>query len=845
MKRTTFATLAAAATLWASAALYGADAAPAPDYQAIVKYEFGQSRRSLAEIEAAIRQAKPEQYGEMEASLLSALRAPGTTVDAKRYICRYLSIVGSKASVPALAELLADERLNHAARFALEVLPDASAAAALRDSLGSLKGKQLIGVIMSLGARRDAQAVGALTPLMSGADADVASAAITSMGLIGTADAARALAELKPNEGLKRTVLKAQVDCAERLVIAGRTADAVAILKAVSASDYQAARIGALRGMIAAQSREEAVKAIVQTLSGNDPGLAQAALAVFRRHPDSQLRAAVAAQVGSMTRDAEVSIIGMLHDFSGDLPVREILLKAIAQSKDEPVRTVAIESLANYAEAADVPMLIKLLAGGSNAEKSAARHALERNGRTGVDEALVAAAQNGDSAVRVAVLQLLTSRQTQAGLPIMTRLVADTDAAVATQAIRSLGQVGSVQQLGALADVLVSTADGSIRSAAEESMKTIAGRASDKGAASKVTLAAMERAGNSAAKVALIRVLVRIGDGSSLAAVQANMGSADKEVAEAATRALTEWPTVAAAEPLLALARNSQNPTHQILAIRGYIRLAGIKEQPTAQRLSMYRNAMETAQRAEEKKAAIAGLADLPAPEALDLAAAQAGNRELSAEATSAVIKLARQLAAAYNDQAKAALEKVKATAATDDLKRQAEDALADMDRSSPEGFILAWMVAGPFTDGDKDGTALFDVAFGPEKPDAKVEWRPAVAAPNAQKPGLIDLARILGPGNNRVGYLRTTLVCERATPAILEIGSDDGFKVWLNGQKVAENNAVRPASPNQDRARLSLRPGANTLLVKITQGGGEWEAYLRLRSRDGGRAAGVRIKPE
>jgi hypothetical protein len=65
-------------------------------------------------------------------------------------------------------------------------------------------------------------------------------------------------------------------------------------------------------------------------------------------------------------------------------------------------------------------------------------------------------------------------------------------------------------------------------------------------------------------------------------------------------------------------------------------------------------------------------------------------------------------------------------------------------------------------------------------------------------------------------------------------MGSDDGLKVWLNGRVVHANNAVRPCSPGQDKVKVKLKAGANDLLLKVTQGGGEWSACCRVRSPDG-----------
>ena len=87
---------------------------PAADpYQALAKWEFGQSRQPLAQIEDQIRKTAPADHKAIEAKLLPVLKSPETPKDAKRYICRWLAVVGSADCVPAVAELLGDADLSH------------------------------------------------------------------------------------------------------------------------------------------------------------------------------------------------------------------------------------------------------------------------------------------------------------------------------------------------------------------------------------------------------------------------------------------------------------------------------------------------------------------------------------------------------------------------------------------------------------------------------------------------------------------------------------------------------------------------------------------------------------
>ena len=98
---------------------------------------------------------------------------------------------------------------------------------------------------------------------------------------------------------------------------------------------------------------------------------------------------------------------------------------------------------------------------------------------------------------------------------------------------------------------------------------------------------------------------------------------------------------------------------------------------------------------------------------------------------------------------------------------------------------------------------------------------------------GFIDLAKHIG-GDQRAAYLRSEIWSPAAQPAVLELGSDDGIKAWLNGEVVAANNTARGAAPAQEKANVTLNAGWNTLLLKITQGTGGWGAFARLADEKG-----------
>lgn len=167
--------------------------------------------------------------------------------------CVRLGELGAKEAVPAMAALLSDEHLGVYARYGLEPIADASVDDALRGAMGRLKGVRLIGVVNSLGKRRDAKAVPALARMLHGADADITRAAAAALGSIGNETAVKELqGALQKSSGLTRAaVADALLVSAERMLEGGKRAQAMGVYTALSAADVpKPARLAAMGGII-------------------------------------------------------------------------------------------------------------------------------------------------------------------------------------------------------------------------------------------------------------------------------------------------------------------------------------------------------------------------------------------------------------------------------------------------------------------------------------------------------------------------------------------------------------------------------------------------------------------
>lgn len=203
-------------------------------FAALAAFDWGGDVKPLAVIDAAVVAAHADAglKAELEKRLAAALGSQASRA-AKQYACRKLSLIGTAASVPALAALLGDKDLSHMARFALERYAAPEATDTLRKALGSVEGDLKIGMLSSLAAKRDAASVPAVAALVTG-DSAVAVAAAEALGIIAGPEAAAALANAKASGAAAEAVIDARLACAEAFVKAGRKADARGIYEAIS-----------------------------------------------------------------------------------------------------------------------------------------------------------------------------------------------------------------------------------------------------------------------------------------------------------------------------------------------------------------------------------------------------------------------------------------------------------------------------------------------------------------------------------------------------------------------------------------------------------------------------------
>jgi len=589
--------------------------------------------------------------------------------------CRLLALVGTKDAVAPLAALLGDEKLSHMARYGLEPIPDPVVDEALRDALGKLKGRPLVGVIGSIGVRRDAVAVSTLAELSRDPDKEVARAAARALGSIGN-PAAAALLKYR----LKHAPAENQLDicegllrCAERLAAEGYRDEAIEIYDELRDLDApHQVRGGALRGAILTRGKD-GVALLREHLRSDDYIMFSAAVQTAQELPDAEVTQALTAELSRLPADNQILVIQTLGK-RADASASPALF-ALAGKSEKSVRLAAIRSLAEIGHSSAVPVLAELLNDTDGEISQAAQESLAALPGPQADAAVMRMLDSSQTSQRLTALELIGRRRITTSIPALLKAAVDPDPQVRPAALRKVGELGSGAELPELLNLLMNLRASQDLEAAERALSAVCMKA-DNPQSYTGRLTSLLVQARPEQKSALLRVLGVIGGTNALDAVRSAANDPNPQVRDAAIRVLCTWKTADAAPDLLALAKGSQNSSQKTAALRGYISLVRDENLPTGEKLAMCRNAAVLIERNEEKKLLLGALGTVPSAEALSMAMAHLDDPAARNEASFAAIAIGEKIVEQKPVEVADAMQKVMQATKNRNVTRRARAVL-------------------------------------------------------------------------------------------------------------------------------------------------------------------------
>ncbi len=803
--------------------------------KAVVTFEHGQDSAPLVLVERlVVEAAKDEQQRDAVEERLVLALGSASTRDAKSFLCRQLRTIGTARSVPQLEALLTDPELSHMARYALGSIEHPAAAAALHRALGKTSGKLQIGIVNTLGNQRYRKAFLDLARLLHSSDSGVAEAAAGALGRIGGVEAVRALASARAraSEGLRGRIDNALLVCAEQFLASGQTAQAVWVYEKYYTPNQEThLRLAGLRGLVAAGG-ERAVSLLIEAIQESDPEVRRGAIGFTTMVKGPNATRAFAALLPSLPPDDQELLLRALGA-RGDAAAMQAVSAAM-KSERQAVRLAALDALGNMGDRSVVPVLLQAAAVADGTEKQVARASLVRLRARGVDGLLIRYLGSADANVRAEGIRALAGRNATQALGVLLKIAREDDESVRREAIGALGTLAGEAELGQLVALAVRPKEAGDRPAIEQAMEGVFRRVEDKDVQAGLLLRALAGAPTEA-KPTLFRLLGKPATPRALGAVRSALRDPNAAVRDAALRTLSEWPDASPAEELLAIAHASRDEAHKLLALQGYIRMAGLSKDPTA----MYVRAMDLAERPEEKKLVLGGLGSAGSAQALALVERYLKDEPLQAEATRAAVQIANRLRQEDAARARAALDSVLSVVKDPRIRKQAQDIINEMEQY--EGYILAWLGSGPYMEKGKESREIFDMVFPPEKSDTQdVKWNRLTRGVGSWD---INLEASFGSRDHCAAYVRTRIWSPDENDARLEMGSDDAIKAWLNGKLVHATYTNRGVSPRQDLVNVSLLEGWNELLLKVVDHEGGWSFCCRVRRPDGRALEGLKVE--
>ena len=599
-------------------------------WEDIAGYEYGDDPNPCEQAEALLQETPINEYNKIEEKLIAVVSSKEATQTGKSIACRFLQQVGTDRCITAISGLLRDEMLSDYARLVLERLKSEQADKAMRDVLEKAPDKARIGILASLAERRDKKAVKSACKLANSNDPAVAEAAIQAIGKIGGKDAAQCLLSVKPPENLVPTHMHAMVECARSL--SGK--DAASLCEKVLAGTYSPSRIAALRELANADAAK-ASSLIAGAIKGSDVKLRRGGLGIVASTKGEKLTQDMLELLDELSSEQKAELILALGS-RGDKTALKGIMRYIS-SEDTVIRDASVTAVSKLGDASVVKSLL------STADSPKLRDSVTRviaaMKDDGINDVLVESLNNRN--LRIAAIQASIARGCTEAVTTLLKLVKDKDPDVMEQSWTGLAALASENDMDSIMKTVVEIRKAEDLSNAEGAIRKVFSRAENRSKCFEVVARYYEPA-TEATKSFILDLASATGDSNALKLERNALESANKQLYAKALRALAKWPNESAAEDLLNLAKNAPEQVDRIVALRGYIRIAGMETAnlPVTERMKIFETAIGLAKRNEEKKAILAMLPKYPYPQALAIAERLRQDKALAAEADTAIQKI-------------------------------------------------------------------------------------------------------------------------------------------------------------------------------------------------------------
>jgi HEAT repeat protein len=656
----------------------------------IATFQYGTDPAPQVQLDELVgRLSGSAQSKQMIEGLLLKFLQSNATPAGKEAAFRQLSLVGSNAAVPVLAPLLVQIDTAEMARYALAAIPGAPADEALRAALGKAPSDRIkIGIVNSLGTRKDSRAVAAIASLASSSNLELAAASMAALASISDKPALDALAAARKsaNGPARELATEAMVVCADNFAARGDKATAASVYKQMlGPAEPPNVRSRALKNL-ATVDTNAAITALAAELQSKDTHRQVDAVRILNGIPGAAATKTMVAAYPNLPPVGQVHVLTSVG-FRGDAAGKAIATSA-ATASDRAIRAAGLAALGRLGDASSVKTLAEAAAAGQEPEASAARQSLVLLKGASADAAIVSALGTSTGKAKSELILAVGERASASAADALVKAAGESDPDIRREALRALRNAGGNAQTPALLDLVLKSSSSAERREAAVTLAAVLKRAQ---APVAPVIAAFHSAPAKDARLSLIDVMGQTSAPEALPVLRNLMKDSDAEVARAAILALTAWDNSTPITDLMALAKSAQRPAAQtladvpapgagrggqgrggqggapgggfaggggrgmapptnnlqVLALRGVLRLIVLQSQRTpAENGKLLAEVMSLSAQIAEKRAVLGLLPSFPSQESLGVAQAAAKDDTVKNEALVAVAQVAEALKA-------------------------------------------------------------------------------------------------------------------------------------------------------------------------------------------------------
>lgn len=103
-------------------------------------------------------------------------------------------------------------------------------------------------------------------------------------------------------------------------------------------------------------------------------------------------------------------------------------------------------------------------------------------------------------------------------------------------------------------------------------------------------------------------------------------------------------------------------------------------------------------------------------------------------------------------------------------------------------------------------------------------QWIPYTASDS-----LVNLDEAISNAPLKVAYGYCRLESPIEQICVLAVGTNDGARIWLNGEQIFDSPRARGVKPDDDMLVVRLKKGTNSFLIKVEERGGSWGFCARV----------------